>query len=83
VRVLMHTQHQPHLLIVVTTGRGFDIAYETPKSESLSLFHLGERSYDHVLLLPTKSKGLYLPPSALLLQSPISVPVAHETDWFC
>ncbi|KAI1427077.1 Dolichyl-diphosphooligosaccharide--protein glycosyltransferase subunit WBP1 [Xylaria sp. FL1777] len=39
-------------------GRGFDISYETPKSESLSLFHLGERSYDHVLLFPTKAKGL-------------------------
>ncbi|KAI1803734.1 Dolichyl-diphosphooligosaccharide-protein glycosyltransferase 48kDa subunit [Daldinia bambusicola] len=39
-------------------GRGFQINYETPKSEGLSLFHLGERSYDHVLFLPTKSKGL-------------------------
>ncbi|KAI0424819.1 Dolichyl-diphosphooligosaccharide--protein glycosyltransferase subunit WBP1 [Xylaria sp. FL1042] len=49
-------------------GRGFDISYETPKSESLSLFHLGERSYDHVLLFPTKSKGLgpSLTPSILL-----------------
>ncbi|KAJ8122128.1 hypothetical protein ONZ43_g1599 [Nemania bipapillata] len=49
-------------------GRGFDITYETPKSESLRLFHLGERSYDHVLLLPTKSKGLgpNLTPSILL-----------------
>jgi len=48
-------------------GRGFDIAYETPKSEALSLFHLGEKSYDHILLLPTKSKGLgpNLTPSAL------------------
>ncbi|KAI1271085.1 Dolichyl-diphosphooligosaccharide--protein glycosyltransferase subunit WBP1 [Xylaria sp. FL0933] len=49
-------------------GRGFDISYETPKSEGLSLFHLGERSYDHVLLFPTKSKGLgpNLTPSILL-----------------
>ncbi|KAI1779121.1 Dolichyl-diphosphooligosaccharide-protein glycosyltransferase 48kDa subunit [Hypoxylon cercidicola] len=39
-------------------GRGFQVNYETPKSEGLSLFHLGERSYDHVLFLPTKSKGL-------------------------
>ena len=37
--------------------RGFDIAYETPKSESVNLFHLGEKTYDHVLLLPTKIKG--------------------------
>ncbi|KAI1738207.1 Dolichyl-diphosphooligosaccharide--protein glycosyltransferase subunit WBP1 [Xylaria scruposa] len=49
-------------------GRGFDIAYETPKSDSLRLFHLGERSYDHVLLFPTKSKGLgpNLTPNILL-----------------
>ncbi|SPO00074.1 related to oligosaccharyltransferase 48K subunit [Cephalotrichum gorgonifer] len=40
------------------TSRGFDIEYETPKSESLTLFHLGERTYDHVLVLPTKIKGL-------------------------
>ncbi|KAI1392102.1 Dolichyl-diphosphooligosaccharide-protein glycosyltransferase 48kDa subunit [Hypoxylon trugodes] len=39
-------------------GRGFQINYETPKSEGLRLFHLGEKSYDHVLFLPTKSKGL-------------------------
>ncbi|KAI1080216.1 Dolichyl-diphosphooligosaccharide-protein glycosyltransferase 48kDa subunit [Whalleya microplaca] len=49
-------------------GRGFQINYETPKSESLRLFHLGERSYDHVLFLPTKSKGLgpNLTPNILL-----------------
>ncbi|KAI1328676.1 Dolichyl-diphosphooligosaccharide-protein glycosyltransferase 48kDa subunit [Xylariaceae sp. FL0255] len=39
-------------------GRGFSITYETPKSEHLNLFHLGERTYDHLLLLPTKAKGL-------------------------
>lgn len=38
-------------------GRGFDITYETPKSESLALFELGERAYDHLLILPAKSKG--------------------------
>lgn len=49
-------------------GRGFDITYETPKSEGLSLFHLGERTYDHVVLFPTKSKGLgpNLTPNILL-----------------
>ncbi|KAI1434128.1 Dolichyl-diphosphooligosaccharide--protein glycosyltransferase subunit WBP1 [Xylaria sp. CBS 124048] len=49
-------------------SRGFDISYETPKSKSLSLFHLGERRYDHILLMPTKSKGLgpNLTPSILL-----------------
>ncbi|KAK8075027.1 dolichyl-diphosphooligosaccharide-protein glycosyltransferase 48kD subunit [Apiospora hydei] len=39
-------------------GRGFEVTYETPKSDSLSLFHLGERSYDHILFFPTKAKGL-------------------------
>ncbi|EMR65387.1 putative dolichyl-di-phosphooligosaccharide-protein glycotransferase protein [Eutypa lata UCREL1] len=49
-------------------ARGFDIAYETPKSEDLRLFHLGERSYDHILVLPTKTKGLgpNLTPNILL-----------------
>lgn len=46
-------------LFLFLPGRGFHINYETPKSEGLSLFHLGERSYDHVLFLPTKSKGSY------------------------
>ncbi|CAM1506111.1 Fc.00g057520.m01.CDS01 [Cosmosporella sp. VM-42] len=38
--------------------RGFDVTFETPKSEQLALFHLGERNYDHLLFLPTKVKGL-------------------------
>lgn len=38
-------------------GRGFKLSFETPKSESLSLFHLGERAYDHVILFPSKLKG--------------------------
>ncbi|KAK4216598.1 Dolichyl-diphosphooligosaccharide--protein glycosyltransferase subunit wbp1 [Rhypophila decipiens] len=48
--------------------RGFKIAFETPKSESLSLFHLGERAYDHVIFFPTKIKGLgpNLTPNILL-----------------
>lgn len=49
-------------------GRGFKITYETPKSESLTLFKLGERTYDHLLFLPTKTKGLgpQLTPNLLL-----------------
>ncbi|KAL2144511.1 hypothetical protein VTI28DRAFT_9016 [Corynascus sepedonium] len=39
-------------------SRGFQISFETPKSESLALFHLGERNYDHILLFPTRTKGL-------------------------
>ncbi|KAK3935612.1 oligosaccharyl transferase glycoprotein complex beta subunit [Diplogelasinospora grovesii] len=49
-------------------SRGFKISYETPKSDSLHLFHLGERAYDHVVFLPCKSKGLgpNLTPNVLL-----------------
>lgn len=46
----------------LNTGRGFKITFETPKSESVSLFHLGERSYDHVIFFPTRSKGTYTTP---------------------
>jgi oligosaccharyltransferase complex subunit beta len=38
-------------------GRGFKITYEPIKSETVGLFHLGERAYDHLLILPPKSKG--------------------------
>ena len=48
-------------------GRGFKISYETPKSESLQLFHLGERTYDHILLLPSKTKGETNHPSSNIL----------------
>ncbi|KAH6657048.1 Dolichyl-diphosphooligosaccharide--protein glycosyltransferase subunit WBP1 [Truncatella angustata] len=49
-------------------ARGFKIAYETPKSESLNLFKLGEREYDHLIFLPTKAKGLgpSLTPNAIV-----------------
>ncbi|KAK3310820.1 Dolichyl-diphosphooligosaccharide--protein glycosyltransferase subunit WBP1 [Chaetomium strumarium] len=39
-------------------SRGFQLSFENPKSESLALFRLGERSYDHILFFPTKTKGL-------------------------
>ncbi|KAL9078980.1 MAG: hypothetical protein Q9157_002123 [Trypethelium eluteriae] len=38
-------------------SRGFRISFESPKNEKLSLFELGERAYDHLILLPPKSKG--------------------------
>lgn len=41
-------------------GRGFKVSYETPKSEGLSLFRLGERAYDHLIFFPTKSKGEFV-----------------------
>ncbi|KAF4312046.1 putative dolichyl-di-phosphooligosaccharide-protein glycotransferase protein [Botryosphaeria dothidea] len=40
------------------TARGFSLTFQSPKDDSLALFKLGERAYDHVVLLPTKSKGL-------------------------
>ncbi|KAJ5995039.1 hypothetical protein N7481_002016 [Penicillium waksmanii] len=39
-------------------GRGYDLSFKSPKSDSLSLFEHGERAYDHLLILPPKSKGL-------------------------
>ncbi|KAI9894557.1 MAG: oligosaccharyl transferase glycoprotein complex, beta subunit [Vezdaea aestivalis] len=50
------------------TGRGFQLAFESPKNEKLSLFEHGARAYDHVILLPPKSKGLgpALTPKAIL-----------------
>ncbi|KAI9902825.1 hypothetical protein N3K66_002177 [Trichothecium roseum] len=49
-------------------SRNFQIEYETPRSEALSLFDLGERKYDHLIFLPTKVKGLgpSLTPNALV-----------------
>ncbi|KAH7161202.1 Dolichyl-diphosphooligosaccharide--protein glycosyltransferase subunit WBP1 [Dactylonectria macrodidyma] len=38
--------------------RGYEITYDSPKSEGLSLFEHGERNYDHLIFLPSKIKGL-------------------------
>lgn len=38
--------------------RGYKITFETPKSESLSLFRYGERIYDHVIFFPSRVKAL-------------------------
>jgi len=43
---------------LASSDRGFDITYDTPRSEDLQLFHLGERTYDHIVFLPTKVKAL-------------------------
>ncbi|KAI4667418.1 uncharacterized protein J4E79_002105 [Alternaria viburni] len=40
------------------TSRGYTASVESPKESKLSLLKHGERAYDHVLLLPGKSKGL-------------------------
>ncbi|OJD19324.1 hypothetical protein AJ78_00683 [Emergomyces pasteurianus Ep9510] len=39
-------------------GRGYSISFQTPKDEAVSLFKHGERAYDHIILFPSKSKGL-------------------------
>ncbi|KAL2886065.1 Dolichyl-diphosphooligosaccharide--protein glycosyltransferase subunit wbp1 [Ceratocystis lukuohia] len=49
-------------------SRGFDLTYSTAKADSLKLFELGERTYDHIVLLPShlKNLGSVFTPSALL-----------------
>ncbi|KAL8702328.1 MAG: hypothetical protein Q9224_000030 [Gallowayella concinna] len=49
-------------------SRGYRLTFESPKNDKLSLFQHGERAFDHILLLPTKSKGLgpSLTPNLLL-----------------
>lgn len=39
-------------------SRGYVLKFETPRSPTLSLFKLGAIAYDHLILLPSKSKGL-------------------------
>lgn len=48
-------------MLIRNVARGFDIAYDTPRSDKLGLFHLGERKYDHLVFLPTKVKGTRKP----------------------
>ena len=38
-------------------ARGYSISFESPKNEKLSLFQHGDRAYDHLIILPPKSKG--------------------------
>jgi oligosaccharyltransferase complex subunit beta len=49
-----------HYILTISsqTGRGFKTTIESPKAEKLALFELGERAYDHLLLLPAQSKGM-------------------------
>lgn len=48
--------------------RGYQISIDSPKNEKLSLSKLDDRTYDHLLILPCKSKGLgpNLTPAILL-----------------
>ncbi|RMZ86704.1 hypothetical protein DV736_g6066, partial [Chaetothyriales sp. CBS 134916] len=38
-------------------SRDFQLSFESPKSDQLSLFRHGELAYDHLILTPPKSKG--------------------------
>lgn len=69
-KVCLSTSHQVRALLfccglvliaVYLAGRGFKITYGTPKTEGLSLFRLGERTYDHVIFFPIKAKGMLGP----------------------
>ena len=41
----------------VYIDRGYTVSFESPKNEKLALLKHGERVYDHIILLPPKSKG--------------------------
>ena len=38
---------------------GIQISYDSPKSEYLKIFDLGETTHDHLVILPTKGKGRF------------------------
>lgn len=46
-----------YMLIYACKGRGYKISFQSPKTEKLALFRHGQRTFDHIILLPPKSKG--------------------------
>lgn len=44
-------------MLIDPLDRGYKLTFESPKNDKLALFQHGERAFDHVLLLPPKSKG--------------------------
>jgi len=73
-------RNQKALTLIFTAsyaGRGYDVSYETPRSEGLSLFHLGERKYDHLLFLPSKVKGMFSASQYLYLRGCIQCFYEH------
>lgn len=46
------------LMLYSLLARGYTLTFESPKNDKLSLFLHGERVFDHILLLPPKSKGI-------------------------
>ncbi len=45
---------------ICAIGRGFQLTFESHKTDKLSLFEHGARAFDHIILLPPKSKGTIL-----------------------
>ena len=43
---------------ILHLAQRFDLNFESPSDKEFSLFRLGERVYDHLLILPAKSGGL-------------------------
>jgi oligosaccharyltransferase complex subunit beta len=66
--VYAHFQESWQCPLTAPPARGLQLSFESPKKSGLSLFHLGNRAYDHVLLLPPTSKayGPSLTPNILL-----------------
>lgn len=44
----------------ICTAREFELSFESPRNEELSLFRHGQLAYEHLLLTPPKSKGAVL-----------------------
>lgn len=56
-------------------ARGYSLSFESPKNEKLSLFQHGEKAYDHLLLLPPKSKGMRF------ITYPLCSQLTHSRLW--
>jgi len=54
-------------------ARGYKLTFESPKNDKLALFRHGERAFDHILLLPPKSKGRLSAPLAGTLSDDIGL----------
>lgn len=57
----------------MTIARGYKLTFESPKNDKLALFRYGERAFDHILLLPPKSKGSFFAPLAGTLSDSIGL----------
>ena len=44
--------------LTCNSARGYSLTFDTPKSTTLSLFKHGLIAYEHLLILPSRSKGL-------------------------